>query len=60
MKRNVLGLSLILIAFMGYAQKKRNIYLLKDNGKEVFVRDSADFIRIIEEPDSGSVFYNLM
>lgn len=34
------------------AQKKQNVYFLKNNGLEV-VKDSADFIRIIQEPDSG-------
>jgi len=35
------------------AQKKQNTYFLKDNGKEVELKDSADYIRIIQEPDSG-------
>lgn len=41
------------------AQKKQNTYLLKNNNKEVFNRDSADFIRIIEEPDPGETNYIL-
>jgi len=35
------------------AQKKQNVYFFKNNGKEVQLKDSADFIRIIQEPDSG-------
>ncbi len=42
-----------------FAQKKQNIYFLKNDGREVRLKDSADFIRIIQEPDSGSVHYNL-
>ena len=46
-----------IIALNGSAQKKKNIYYFKDNGIEVKTQDSADFIRIISEPDSGSVFF---
>ena len=35
------------------AQKKQNIYFFKNNGKEVSTKDSADFMRAIQEPDSG-------
>jgi TonB family protein len=35
------------------AQKKQNIYFFKNNGKEVNSKDSADFVRAIQEPDSG-------
>lgn len=45
---------------LGYAQKKQNVYLLKESGKEVSSRDSADFVRVIEEPDSGTVLFKLM
>ena len=41
-----------------FAQKK-NVYFLKNDGKQVDVRDSADFIRVVQEPDSGSVLYNV-
>ena len=49
----------MLLFFVGNAQKKQNVYLIKNNGKEVKIRDSADFVRIIEEPDSGEVYFNL-
>lgn len=42
------------------AQKRQNVYFLKDNGKEVKIKDSADFVRIIREPDSGSVYFDLI
>jgi TonB family protein len=43
-----------------FAQKKQNVYFLKDNGKYVNNSDSADFTRIVQEPDSGSVLYNVL
>lgn len=55
-----LTISCFLYLALSFAQKKQNIYYLKDSGVEVSVKDSADFIRIIQEPDSGSVFYNLL
>jgi len=39
--------------------QKRNVYFLKNSGAEVKVRDSADFIRVVSEPDSGSVLFNV-
>lgn len=40
--------------------QKQNVYFLKDDGREVKLKDSADYIRIVREPDSGSVLYNVM
>ncbi|RZK52471.1 MAG: TonB family protein [Pedobacter sp.] len=59
MKKILLLCSLFAISFFANAQKKQNTYLLKNNNKEVFNRDSADFIRIIEEPDPGEKNYIL-
>lgn len=42
------------------AQKRQNVYFLKNDNREVFNKDSADFIRIIQEPDSGEVNFNLL
>ncbi|RYY07714.1 MAG: TonB family protein [Sphingobacteriaceae bacterium] len=42
------------------AQKKQTVYFLKDNGTYVNNKDSADFVRIMREPDSGSVLYNVV
>src|SRR5882757_9825455 len=50
-------LSFFLISY-GYAQRQ-NVYFLKNNGKYVNVRDSADFVRVVREPDSASVLYNV-
>jgi len=58
MKR--LALLFILAAGLqfAHAQKKRNVYHLKENGDRVS-KDSADLTRIIEEPDSGSTYFVL-
>lgn len=42
------------------AQKRQNVYFYKNNGKEVSTKDSADFIRVIQEPDSGALYFNLI
>lgn len=46
-----------LVSATAFAQK-RNIYYLKNNGKEVSTKDSADYIRVVSEPDSGTALYN--
>lgn len=52
--------TIFILSFLNvFSQKKQNIYFLKNSGKEVKIRDSADYIRMISEPDSGSVFYDL-
>lgn len=40
--------------------QRQNIYLLKNNGRYVTERDSADYTRIVREPDSGTVLYNVL
>jgi len=57
--RNVFLLFLILFAVNASAQKKQNIYFLKNSGKEVSVKDSADYIRVIEEPDPGETYFTI-
>lgn len=47
------------LALNGFAQKQ-NVYFLKNDGQEVKLKDSADFIRIVREPDSGTVLYNVL
>lgn len=54
----------LVVAFIGFsalvnAQKKQNVYLFKNNGKQVSLQDSADYIRVIEEADSGEVYFKL-
>lgn len=53
-------LTLTCLMFSSFAQKKQNVYFFKNDGKQVTVPDSADFVRIIREPDSGSVYYDLV
>jgi len=54
---------LITIAFLFIATacfaQRQNVYFLKDNGMYVQQRDSADYVRVVSEPDSGSTFYNV-
>lgn len=51
--------ALLLCSIFCYAQKQ-NVYLLKNNGEEVSVKDSADFIRIVREPAEGEPLYNVL
>lgn len=62
MKTKELLLSLLgcILFSVCLGQKKQVAYYLKNNGIKVQLRDSADFIRIIQEPDSGSTFYDLI
>jgi TonB family protein len=39
--------------------QRQNVYYLKNSGKYVDNRDSADYIRVISEPDSGTTNYNI-
>jgi TonB family protein len=49
-----------LFCFTCVSAQKRNVYFLKNSGDEVSSRDSADYIRIISEPDSGANNFNLV
>lgn len=40
-----------------HAQRRQNVYYFKNNGSTVESRDSADFIRVIQEPDSGETVF---
>lgn len=43
-----------------YAQLKQNVYLLKQDGREVKLIDSADFIRVVREPEKGKRHFKLI
>ena len=43
----------------GFAQVKRHTYYFKDSGDTVKSLDSANYIRIESEPDSGSTLYDI-
>jgi TonB family protein len=53
-------ISIFLLASSVCFALRQNVYLLKDDGSEVAVKDSADFIRVVSEPDSGSVLFNVI
>ena len=55
----ILLIFLSLIFFYSSAQKKQNVYYFKNNGFEVQSKDSSDFFRVIEEPDSTSTYFNI-
>jgi TonB family protein len=51
---------LLFATFFCLAQEKTvRVAFLKNNGAYVKERDSADYIRVISEPDSGSALYNV-
>lgn len=49
----------LLITTLSFAQHRQNVYFFKNDGRQVQERDSADYIAVISEPDSGTVFYNV-
>jgi TonB family protein len=49
---------LLLLAGNSFAQQLKTFFF-KKNGTQVSTRDSADYIRIINKPNSGSVLYNV-
>ncbi len=59
MKKIFLLIHLCFVFSAVNAQKKQDVYFLKTNGKEVSTKDSADFIRVILEPDSGETNFVL-
>lgn len=59
MKKLAFTLIFLFAVLIVSAQKKQNVYFLKNDGQEVTLKDSADFIRVIEEPDSGEKYYNI-
>ncbi len=40
--------------------QKQNVYFLKNDGRYVKLKDSADYVRIVREPDSGTMLYNVL
>lgn len=48
---------LTLAVFAGYAQQ--NVYFLKNGGRYVDKLDSADYMRVVKPPDTGSTLYNV-
>ncbi|WP_448702274.1 TonB family protein [Mucilaginibacter sp. AW1-3] len=58
-QKTFIVLNICLLAGMAAFAQKQNVYFLKNNGKKVSIKDSADYIRIVSEPDSGTTLYNL-
>ena len=56
--RPILITALLFISSLCFAQRQ-NVYFLKNNGDYVQNRDSADYIRVVREPDSSSTLYNV-
>ncbi|MEO7213231.1 TonB family protein [Mucilaginibacter sp.] len=52
--------SFLLVFATLFGRAQQNVYFLKNNGKYVTAKDSADFIRVVTLPDSGSVLYNVI
>ncbi|WP_259071585.1 TonB family protein [Mucilaginibacter sp. X4EP1] len=50
---------IFLLALSQCLAQKQNVYYLKNDGRYVDVRDSADYIRVVREPDSASTLYNV-
>lgn len=57
--RRLLFIALLCLTQAVFAQKKHNDYYLKYSGRFVNDRDSADYIRVVSEPDSGSKYFNV-
>lgn len=51
--------SFLLFAAAFCSAQQANIYYLKNNGRYVNSRDSADYTRTVSAPDSGSRLYNV-
>ncbi len=60
MKNIIFLLALLLTLSNVKAQKKQNVYFFTNKGKEVSSKDSADFMRVIQEPDSGETHFALL
>lgn len=57
MKKSHFLLSLLLCMCTSVFAQKQNVYFIKDNGQYVETKDSADFIRIVQEPEKGSELF---
>lgn len=53
MKYSALLFTFTLFSLFGYTQPKETIHFLKNSNREVKTKDSADYIRVITEPESG-------
>ncbi|MEO8884675.1 MAG: TonB family protein [Mucilaginibacter sp.] len=56
--KHLISFLFLLAAITTFAQKQ-NIYFVKNDGSLVQTKDSADFVRVVAEPDSGTTLYNI-
>ncbi|WP_295650869.1 energy transducer TonB [uncultured Mucilaginibacter sp.] len=54
----IFSLLMLVLPKITFAQRG-DIYYLKNSGKIVGTKDSADFVRVVTEPDSGTVLFNV-
>lgn len=59
MRRILIVVICLCLAQALFAQKRRTAYFLKKDGSYVNIPDSAEYIRVVSEPDSGSKLYNV-
>lgn len=55
--RFIYTLLLSFVLLPAFSQIRQNVYFYRNDGKRVSVKDSADFTRIIREPEPGSKYY---
>ena len=56
----LLTLVCVFTTLLCFSQVRQNVYFYKNSGKQVKERDSADYTRVIREPDSGSKFFKVL
>jgi TonB family protein len=56
--KKFIAILFIAISFNTYSQTGK-VYFLTNSGRYVNNKDSADFMRVVDEPDSGSVNYKI-
>jgi len=59
MKKLTVLLFVISAVIHANAQKRQNVYFLKNNGQQVKIADSSDYVRLIDEPDANETNYNV-
>ncbi len=47
----------MLLTCLGANAQRQNLYFFKKTGQQVKLRDSADYLRIVKEPEPGSELY---